>query len=391
MKAKMRWLILLLVLLAGLSVSGVAKAEPCLLSAPPLTGQSTTDWYLFVEFTSPEYVLVSFGPWSFGSLDEAKKNLTPPTEDFKKRIRAIGKVKVVGIYLDQLIPEGAYLPTYTSQQFTQFDGSNGLSLPGMTSDLAAVTSGQPPLINKPTEGQLFEVELGKEWSFRIEATDPEGDPLYYDRVAFKYPRDMYIWGANGLIRWKPISSDLLGQHQVGIVVSDTPWPYTCQVRRTFYVNVVASPANPPTEPPPVTTPPTNTPPVITPPTITPVPDNNNQGNQGQQGNQGNQGTAPAGGGQTPPQEPPGGPAPVETPVQPVEPDGGEPDSGENPPSDNTNNPNPANTSPDAADLQEIQRQLDEIQRQVNELEAEVTRVLGDSSSTKPAQPLSLGL
>ena len=72
---------------------------------------------------------------------------------------------------------------------------------------------QPPTITStPPSGGLF---LGESYSYDVESTDPDGDPLTYNFIS--NPAGMTLINSTGVINWIPT---VLGNYNVIIEVSD---------------------------------------------------------------------------------------------------------------------------------------------------------------------------
>lgn len=99
-----------------------------------------------------------------------------------------------------------------------------------------------PEIIRPQENEVAQAEVGKLFTYQIEARDPEGQPLVY--VLQTRPSDMTIDQSTGMISWTPGSSWAGRRAEVTFYVSDRPIGQTSnrEVYRTFYIDVTSVPA-----------------------------------------------------------------------------------------------------------------------------------------------------
>ena len=73
---------------------------------------------------------------------------------------------------------------------------------------------KPPVINSIP---AITAKVGMEYTYSVDATDPNGDDLIYSLLA--YPNGMTINSSTGLITWIPTESQVR-QYEIEIEVSD---------------------------------------------------------------------------------------------------------------------------------------------------------------------------
>jgi hypothetical protein len=140
------------------------------------------------------------------------------------------------------LPAGEHEVKVTKSGYNDWLGKVNIS-PGGTTQLVVHLSiltppvDQLPKIIRPQPNEVMQVQVGKLFTYQIEARDPEGQPLVY--VLTQYPDGMIINQSTGLLQWTPSTSWSGRRAEVTFFVSDRPIGQTSgrEVYGKFYIDV----------------------------------------------------------------------------------------------------------------------------------------------------------
>jgi hypothetical protein len=102
------------------------------------------------------------------------------------------------------------------------------------------TINRAPIITSDPDPDFLLAEVGTEYTYDVNATDPDGDILTYSLDVF--PKDMTIVSANGEISWIPTNAQI-GDNLVTVKVSDG----VLDITQTFTIEVSLAPGLAPAE------------------------------------------------------------------------------------------------------------------------------------------------
>ena len=137
---------------------------------------------------------------------------------------------------------GEHTVKVTKSGYNDWIGTVSISAGGTTQLTVYLSIITPPVdqlpeIIRPNPNEVVQAQVGKLFTYQIEARDPEGQPLSY--VLTERPEGMVINQSTGLLQWTPSTSWSGRRAEVSFFVSDRPVGQTSgrEVYRKFYIDV----------------------------------------------------------------------------------------------------------------------------------------------------------